>query len=382
MEKRGIKYTPKATPYHFTIPVKKEEVSKVCDQIWNQRKEQLTEAAKYKGKKGKGGKPDYSKARPSVEKALGFYQVYGSELAMWGSSLIEESTETRVMLVNTCRLQGEGTDPPYLSMEVFPWPECKLSESGAAELKSLKADKLDIPSLQQSLDQRIKELQEENPIRTAAEEVTEDCEVVFDVYASVDGERYEKGMAKLTRCRVSEITPAEIKENVPGLKIDETVTVHFDEAVEGKEGKEVTVEANVTIRGIYSLQYLDPNNDDLYIKAGFSDRENFVETFTEQYSDYEAKAVEGHAYDTVVNWILQNAQMDPIPERFIDVSINKMLGDNKSDDPELLRYVGQQVYRQTVDMMAMSCYISVWELSLDIQHEDLVKHMVCNVIVG
>jgi hypothetical protein len=376
MEKRGIKYTPKATPYHFTVPVKKEEITKVCDEVWEQHKEHLTKAAKYKGKKGKGGKVNYSQARGAVEKALGFYQVYGSELAMYGSSLIEESTDTRVMLVNTCRLQGEDTESPYLSMEVFAWPECRLSEANADLLKSLKADDLDLPSLQESLDQRIKELQEEHPIRTSAEEVTEDSEVVFDVYTSVNGERYEKGMTKLTRCRVSEITPAELKENVPGLKVDECVIVHFDEAVEGKE---CTVKAEVTIRGIYSLQYLDPNKDDLYIKAGFSDRESFVKSFEDQYSSYTKNAIEGHVYDTVVNFILNNAEMDPIPERFIDVSINKMLSGQQSEDPELLRYVGQQIYKQTVDMMAMSCYINVWGLSADIKHEDLLKHMVDNV---
>lgn len=377
-----------ARPYRAFIDVPKTKVKELFDAEWEANSDVIIKASGYKGKKSKGGVVDKVKARKSLEANLGVNALYKHALVNYACDRIKEGTGNSVLLTNNIYLK-ETDDEAVIVFNYYYQPKIIFKD----ELNWVCEENY-YSDMETEYVNRCKDLQFKHrkfELCSEDHEITDEDEVVIDIFASIDGESYEYGTIKLQRMVVGDLTSPEIIKALVGAKKGQLLNITYPNPLVDGENTGKTVEAQIMIYEVYSLSFFDIDGDELYQCENLGGKEEFKAKFEEEYNNYIRNRRSQEVVNHVLDQVVAKGEIEPLPQAYIDTAAmsfvnqhyDRFKGDKEAaykaaqvkTEQELGSIFANQIIKDMIQKMAINWYIETYELNPDLDMQSIIDDM-------
>jgi len=358
---------PLATPYLAFIPVTEEEVKAKMDEYWEENKDNLIKAAHYKGKKGEHGSVDYGKARKRIEDQRGLEALYGYTFALMGQDKIEAELGRTVMLVNSAVYNTSRTPLLFLNMYFYPVIHYEPDQF-SLEVRAFESFTFD-----EEYEGRLRDLKYRHKVRKDVKVVTESSEVVIEVQTLKNGETYLPETLKNYRKDVKDIELPEVKGTIIGKEVGSCYEI--DELRGEDNFKQI-----VQVIQVYDIQLLNDDDPALFAGEGIANIEEFKEKVKVDYDRVHDYQLREYVYRELINRILTEGTLEPVPQRFVDLAVENIAKRHgSSDNNQVKQQIADQVLRDVVQEMAKNWYKKTFNLPKTMSFTELTDDMLNRV---
>ncbi|MCU0680577.1 MAG: hypothetical protein MUF50_04725 [Planctomycetes bacterium] len=389
---------PMSTPYRAFFSMKRETFNKNIDNYWEKNKDNLIKLYDYKGMKKGGGGTDYTKARKALEQTVGINTLYKYAV----SDIIIDSINKKLgkdeelLLISSIKISNyeEKDLDPSVFVVFFCWP--KISGITKENI-SFNIKRPEFRPMAVEYQGRLSDLQSKHGYKKIIEnvneisEITDKHEILLEIMAYCYGEQYEDGSFIDKWVPYKEITVDELK-NCIKANLDGTP---FETQYVSARDASLVLDVKGIVKGI--RVNIIPEADSLLFKAeGFDDEMAFRKAFESEYKSHVSQVEQATIFDAIIDQIIINGKLGAIPEVWLErnveylskAQIDKYGGDKKkalavlglANERQLLSVLSDQVFKNTLNQMALRCYIELFDLPSDI--DKIVEHMRNNVVWG
>lgn len=319
--------TPLAPPYQVMIPFHYEFLEKKFGEYWKENEEALIANFKVKGKKTKGGKQP--NARAMVEKKVPIDKLYAQVLF----NLIEENVDRDIMFIEGFKLFDYSPDGnTHMVAILYFTPDLVMGDE--IDFKCIRTG---IPTEEKEWENRCKELQRQHRTLTKVEgeniKIQSEHNVLMDMLVKVDGKEYDKASLKGQWLEIEVIRIPELKDALLQHECGDQFEVDFKIPVQDPtHGGEAAI-GTITVYELQKIEYPDID-DGLAKDADFESLAKFREKFSEDFGKYLENAERARATDHVLNQIMRGSKVPPVPQEWLDKSIDNMIKEHMKHYPD------------------------------------------------
>lgn len=309
---------PLSQPYRVTINVSYDELRNSFDNFWKNNGDSILRkfnvVARNKGN-----------ARSMVEKNLGYIKIYRNILA----DIVKEVVGDNLFFVNSIELEDFEPDMnTKIIAFIYLMPELEINDGFHINWEMNDPIK---STVDDELTRTLKEIQYKNREFVNSEddiEITDRHRVVLDVLSSCEGVTYDRGIVRNHTVDV-EMLQKEIREKIVGHKKGEHFEVSY--IMDDRDPEYVGKQMDLSIRILDVINIIEPDIDDKLIEGeGFENMEAFESKFRKDCQNYMENARLGYAMDHVLNQIIHNCVIPPIPHIWIENNVNSFMENHMS----------------------------------------------------
>jgi len=388
-EKPALQIDPLSQSYKATVSVSYEELREACDEYWDKNKEALAKG--YKGKKGKGGKLDFKKAKLALEANVGTSKLYRQVFSEKASSAVDALADKEIMLITDSAVFNFEPDAEPTVLIIFHyWPE--LIRNGDLDFDLTRLVPRDF---EQAYVERCNDLSLQNPLHPPLEndsEIRPNHRVLMDVITSCEGEPCEDGTVRGQWNQVKDLAVTELIEGICAHKKGDLFEVSFDSPYDG-DSKGKTLDAHVKIHETTEVVYISVDSDELYKIVNCDTREAFKEKFEQEYAAYMDNSEKHQAYNHIMEQVVMSGKIEPPPQQYlnlqVDSAIKRHFEQFKGDKVKALQVVGAKneselaelfqgnFIQEIVKQMGIKWYAK--EYGIDSDAENVASHMLTQI---
>lgn len=357
-------FKPLATPFQADIEFDYEELRKELDEVWKENEQHFIKKYGIKAKTVKGG---YSPAAQKMaEKRIGVITLYSQHILNKCLDRIKEEESDIFFAENIDLVKFSKEDNAQVRVKVYLYPKLKFDKELEHEIKDPVEG-----SVEEFIEGRIAEIRYEHKSLIDSEVVDKNSRVLLDIIEST-------------------------KNSVRGIWYDfEEVPESIRKELEGKKkGDQFDIEQGdlVTVVKIHDVKeiVLPDFDDELAEISGFESVEKLKEISNNQFDTYKENARLSAVVSHYVEQIMLNSTYGPIPQVFLDRSVESMKkqhidhfgGDKEkayqaigvSSEDEMYNKLVGTTMRDIAQKIALNKYADLHELD----REDMLsiqKHM-------
>lgn len=352
-----------ATPYRIVATIPSQELQPAFDDYWTRKSAALIQHYAPKCRKGK--------ERKTLESSVPVGKLYSEALADLLVKKVEEEFGEVFFLVGLDLFDYSAKDDSLLVAHLYYYPELKFT--GEIDFKATSPFKQDEAGERarrlRELVQKYRSVKEER----RAGEIDPTDEVLVDIVASIEGQPYEKGTMRGKWLEIQHLLG-----DLSGQFLNHTVGDLFETKLimslvdPENEGKEVS--ATVKIFAARKVTY--PSVDDVLKMESWGSMEAFEASFHDQYVNYCNEAHKAVGSDHVLNQIVQNSVLGPIPDAWVQGNVQRIVREEvaKGGEEKVLRAHGVQtvdelgqrfkglIFRDLLKRLAVRVYAEKFKL--------------------
>lgn len=311
---------PLSQPYRVIIEITNDNIKRLFDEFWEKNGEGILHKFKIKSRNDK-------LSRSMAEKNIGIINLYGHLLA----SIISKTVGKNLFFINSVELDDYNTednteDNAKIVAIIYLMPELKMNDGFEFDWKLVNPIRY---TVDEELDRSLKDMQHRNRKFEPCNDddmITNNHRVTLDVMAVCEDKSYDRGTVRNKTIDV-EILQKEIRDEIINHKKGDYFEVDFimDDRDEEFVGKNITLKIRVSD----VLNIILPEIDDELIKnEGFESVNAFKDKFRDDFSKYTKNAMLGCAMDHVLNQVIQNCVIPPIPHTWIENNVNSFINEH------------------------------------------------------
>lgn len=368
-----------ATPYRIVATIPSEELQSVFDDYWSKKSDTLI---KHYGPKCRKGKE-----RKTLESSVPMGKLYSEALADLLVGKVEEEFGEVFFLVGLDLFDYSAKADSTLVAHLYYYPELKFT--GEIDFKATLPFKRDEVG---ERSRRLKELVQKHRTteaerRSGGIEPTD--EVLVDIVASVEGNPYEKGTMRGKWLELKYLL-GDLSGQILGHQIGDLFETKLIMSVVDpeNEGKEVSA----TVKIFAARQVVYPGVDEVLKMESWGSMEEFESAFHDQYARYCVEAQKAVGSDHVLNQIVQNSSLGPIPDAWVQGNVQRIIREEvaRGGEEKVLRAhgvttvdeLGQRfkglIFRDLLKRLAVRAYAEKFKLenSEEAVFNDILTRMV------
>lgn len=366
-----------AIPYRIDFKVPYADLKKIFDEYWEKRSDALINHYKPNVKKSKGGKINPDKARKMLESNVKPGKLYQEALAAF---LIDQVKETGKEILHLDALDmydyEDGKDAQIIG-QVYYYPTLAVDHPEALVYQATSPIKEDFDkawrSKQVELKHKYKKVSE---VELTEGLVQDNHELLLDVIASCDGQPYEAGTIRGKWMELRTLFP-DFRKSFEKRNIGDLFETDFNMNGIDPDVKGHPVHATVKIFKAKEIIYREVD-DSIAKEEGKDSLDILKADFETEYRNYVQGCRKGSAADAIINTILQNSVISPLPDRWVELSTNRLLANHclqfKNDRDKAMAVVGAksedqfrqmfmgEVYRDIYRVIAMKWYKAFYKI--------------------
>lgn len=307
---------PLSQPHRVVIEITNDNITRLFDEFWEKNGENILHKFKVKSRSDK-------LSRSMAEKNIGIINLYGHLLA----SIVSKTVGKDLFFINSVELDDYNTeDNAKIIAIVYLMPELKMNDGFEFDWKLINPIR---NTVDEELDIVFKDIQYKNrkfgPCNDG-DMITKNHRVTLDVMAVCEDKPYDRGTVRNKVIDV-EILQKEIRDEIINHKKGDYFEVNF--VMDGRDEEFVGKNITSKIRVSDVLNIISPEIDDELIKSeGFESVDAFKDKFRDDFSKYTKSAMLGCAMDHVLNQIIQNCVIPPIPHTWIENNVNSFINEH------------------------------------------------------
>jgi hypothetical protein len=382
-----------AIPYRVEFKVPYADLKTKFDEYWGEKSDILINHFKPQVKKSKGGNVNKDKARKMLESNVKPGKLYQEAIANFLIDNLKEQGKDILHLEALDLYDYEEGQEAQLIGVLYYYPELSVDHPEALVYQAKSPIDEDFDKAwrgkQVELKHKYKKVSE---VELTEGLVQDNHELLLDVIASCDGQPYEAGTIRGKWLELRTLF-ASFRQSFEKRNIGDLFETDFDMNGIDPDTKGKPIHATVKIFKAKEIIYREVD-DSVAIEEGKENLEALKNDFEKEYKNYVEGCRKGSAADAIINTILQNSVISPLPDRWTELSVGRLVNNHclqfKGDKDKAMSVIGAkdeesmrrmfmgEVYRDIYRVIAMKWYKKFYNVPKGTD-EELYKDMLSRV---